>query len=137
MANATSTYNPIVVSKLSSMNSSVSVVPAMSVVSSVATGGAYIDCRNIDASKMILIFKKTATGTNAANLNNVRILDGDSKAGFSGFTQGNLTIAIDSGAIDVAYAGPFETARFKDSNELIEISCSLGTNVAAIGAILI
>jgi len=137
MANATSVYNPITVCKMSSMNSSKSVIPTMAVVSSVATGGAYIDCSHMETSKMILIFKKTATGTNAATVNNVRILDGDSKAGYSGFARGNLTIAIDSGAIDVAYAGPFETARFKDSNGLIEISCSLGQNVAAIGAILI
>ena len=135
MANATSVYNPITVCKMSSMNSSKSVIPTMAVVSSVATGGAYIDCSHMETSKMILIFKKTATGTNAATVNNVRILDGDSKAGYSGFSKGNLVIDIASGAAPLAFAGPFETARFKDSMGNIEITCTRGENVAAIGAI--
>jgi len=132
-----SIYSAVTVCKMTSMNSSVSVTPTLTAMTTVSTGGVYIDCKNIDASKMILIIQKTATGGNTASLDRIAILDGDSKAGYSGFAKGNLLIDITSGAKDVAYAGPFETARFKDSLGNIEITCTRGTNVAAIGAILI
>jgi len=132
-----SIYSAVTVCKMTSMNSSVSVTPTLTAMTTVSTGGVYIDCKNIDASKMILIIQKTATGGNTASLDRIAILDGDSKAGYSGFAKGNLLIDITSGANDVAYAGPFETARFKDSLGNIEITCTRGTNVAAIGAILI
>ena len=132
-----SVYSAVTVCKMTSMNSSVSVTPTLTAVSTVSTGGVYINCNNIDASKMILIIQKTATGGNTASHDRFRILDGDSKVAYSGYGKGNLVIDITSGAKDVVYAGPFETARFKDSLGNIEITCTRGTNVAAIGAILI
>jgi len=132
-----SVYSAVTVCKMTSMNSSVSVTPTLTAVSTVSTGGVYINCNNIDASKMILIIQKTATGANTASKDRFRILDGDSKVAYSGYGKGNLVIDITSGAKDVVYAGPFETARFKDSLGNIEITCTRGTNVAAIGAILI
>ena len=137
MAGATSVYSAVAVCKMTSMNSSVSVTPTLTAMATVSIGGVYIDCNNLDASKMILIIQKTATGANTASKDYVAILDGDSKAGYSGFAKGNLAIDVTSGAADVVYAGPFETARFKDSMGNIEITCTNGTNVAAIGAILI
>ena len=132
-----SVYSAVTVCKMTSMNSSVSVTPTLTAVNTVSTGGVYINCNNIDASKMILIIQKTATGANTASKDRFRILDGDSKVAYSGYGKGNLVIDITSGAKDVVYAGPFETARFKDSMGNIEITCTRGTNVAAIGAILI
>ena len=132
-----SVYSAVTVCKMTSMNSSVSVTPTLTAMTTVSTGGVYIDCNNIDASKMILIIQKTATGANTASKDRFRILDGDSKVAYSGYGKGNLIIDITSGAKDVVYAGPFETARFKDSLGNIEITCTRGTNVAAIGAILI
>ena len=132
-----SIYSAVTVCKMTTMNSSKSVTPTLTAMATASTAGVYIDCKNLDASKMILIIQKTATGANSASKEHVMILDGDSKAGYSGFAKGNLTIDIASGAADVAYAGPFETARFKDSLGNIEITCTNGTNVAAIGAILI
>ena len=132
-----SVYSAVTVCKMTSMNSSVSVTPTLTAMTTVSTGGVYINCNNIDASKMILIIQKTATGGNTASHDRFRILDGDSKVAYSGYGKGNLVIDITSGAKDVVYAGPFETARFKDSLGNIEITCTRGTNVAAIGAILI
>ena len=137
MAGATSVYSAVTLCKMTNMNSSISVVPTMTAMATVSTGGVYIDCNNLDASKMIIVIQKTASGANTASKDRFRILDGDSKAGYSGFTKGNLIIDIASGAAPFAYAGPFETARFKDSMGNIEITCTRGTNVAAIGAIFI
>ena len=137
MANATSVYSAVTVCKMTSVNCSVSVTPTLTAMDTKSTGGVYINCNGIDASKMILIIQKTATGANTASKEYVCILDGDSNMGYSGYAKGNLAIDITSGAEDVVYAGPFETARFKDSMGNIEITCTNGTNVAAIGAILI
>lgn len=130
-------YSAITVCKMTTVNSSISVVPTLTAVSTVSSGGAYIDCRNVDASKMILVVKKSASGANTASKDRFRILDGDSKAGYTNYGLGNLVIDMSSDAEDLCFAGPFETARFKDSDGRIDITCTRGTNVGFIGAILI
>jgi len=136
----------ITVLKLTTANSSVSAVPTMAAVDT--DTGAYINCKNIDASKMILVFNRTVSGTAAASANNIVIMDGDSKAGYTAYALGDLKIAISShgkgtaptagnAACDCVFVGPFETARFKDSDGYIKINCSVATNITSIGAILI
>ena len=143
-----SVYSAVTVCKMTSMNSSVSVTPTLTAVSTVSTGGVYINCNNIDASKMILIIQKTATGGNTASHDRFRILDGDSKAGYSAYKLGDLKIAIASNgratkptAANVAcgcvFVGPFETARFKDSDGHIKINATNAQNIASVGAIFI
>ena len=136
--------NPVTVLKLTTMNSSVPGNPTMAAVS---TGtGIYIDCSNIDASKMILVVTRTASGTNAASAANITIEDGDSKQGFSAYKLGDLKIALSSiphstkptaVELNCQFIGPFETARFKDSDGHIKVNCTNATNISAIGAILI
>ena len=134
----------IIVLKLTSANSSVSAIPTMTAVDT--TTGVYIDCNNIDASKMILVFTRTVSGTAATHGEMITIEDGDSKAGYSAYGLGDLTIAISSngrgsaGADTVCgtvFVGPLETARFKDSDGYIKVNCTRGQNIATIGAILI
>lgn len=140
--------NAITVLTMTTMNSSVSAIPTLQAVDTAT--GAYVDCRNIDATKMILVFTKTASGANSATNEIISIEDGDSKAGYSAYVLGDLKIEIDSDAVSDAsdtaeenvvsnliFAGPFETARFKDSDGRIKINATRGANIAAMGAILI
>ena len=136
----------VTVLKLTTANSSVSAIPTMTILAS--NTGAYIDCKNIDASRMILVFNRTVSGTNAASAENITIEDGDSKAGYSAYKLGDLKIAIASNgratlptAANVAcgcvFVGPFETARFKDSDGHIKINATNAQNIASVGAIFI
>lgn len=138
--------NAITVLKLTTANSSVSAIPTMAPIDT--DTGVYIDCSNLDASKMILVFTRTVSGTAAASANNIAVKNGDSIAGYSAYELGDLAIAISSngrGTAPVAgneecpivFVGPFETARFKDSDGRIAIQCSNGGNIAAVGAIMI
>jgi len=137
--------NAVTVLKLTTVNSSVSAIPTLQAVD---TGtGIYVDCNNIDASRMILVFTKTASGANTASGEMITIEDGDSKQGFSAYKLGDLKIEVASGAVctspgamtspNLVFAGPFETARFKDSDGRIKVNCTNATNVSAVGAILI
>ena len=131
----------ITVLKMTTANSSVSAVPTMAAVDS--DTGAYVDVNNIDASKVLFVFQKTASGANSASEEYITIEDGDSKIGFSAYKLGDLTIDISSayanvvGSCNLVFAGPFETARFKDSDGHIKINCTNATNVGYMGAILI
>ena len=134
----------VTVLKLTTANSSVSAIPTMTILAS--NTGAYIDCNYIDASRMILVFNRTVSGTNAASAQNITIEDGDSKAGYSAYKLGDLAINISSNGRGSAgkdtvcgtvFVGPLETARFKDSDGYIKITCTNGTNIATVGAIFI
>lgn len=136
--------NAVTVLKLTTVNSSVSAVPTLQAVNT--DTGIYIDVNNIDASRMILVFTKTASGANTASGEMVTIEDGDSKIAFSAYKLGDLKIEIASGAIctagsvtasNLVFAGPFETARFKDSDGRIKVNSTNAGNVSAVGAILI
>jgi hypothetical protein len=133
--------NAITVLKLTTANSSVSCVPTMRSLDTLT--GAYVDVNNIDASKLILVFQKTASGANTSSGEFVTIEDGDSKIGFSAYKLGDLTIEISSdyenvvGSCNLIFAGPYETARFKDSDGHIKINATNATNVGYVGAILI
>lgn len=133
--------NAITALKLTTANSSVSCMPTMRTVDT--NTGAYLDVNNIDASKVIFVFSKTATGANTASGERITIEDGDSKAGYSAYKLGDLTIDVHASLRNVtnvsnlAFAGPFETARFKDSDGHIKINCTNATNVGSVGAIFI
>jgi len=137
--------NAITVCKMTTVNSSVAVSPTLTEIGTAT--GVYIDCRHIDASRMILIMAKETSGAGSATQDSITILDGDSKANYSGYGLGNLEIMLSSlhctapkttdQEINVCFAGPFETARFKDSNGRIDITALNGINVACVGAILI
>ena len=136
--------NAITVLKMTTANSSVAVVPTLAFVDSGT--GAYIDCRHIDAAKMILVFKRHTSGTAiAASADDIKIVHGGDTAGYSAYGVGSLTIrAVETNASDAAtgelacqFAGPFETARFKDSQGYINIVSTNMINIKAVGAILI
>jgi len=137
--------NAITVLKMTTVNSSVAVSPTLAEIDT--DTGLYIDCRHIDASKMILIMAKETSGAGSATQDSIHILDGDSKANYTAYGLGNLRIMLASlhctspkttdQEINVCFAGPFETARFKDSNGRIDITALNGINVACVGAILI
>jgi len=136
--------NAVTVLKLTTANSSVSAIPTMAAIDT--DTGIYIDCNNIDASKMILVFTRTVSGTKAASADNIAIKDGDSKAGYSAYKLGDLAINISSNGRGSAgkdtvcgtvFVGPLETARFKDSDGYMKITCPNGTNIATVGAIFI
>jgi len=138
--------NAVTVLKMTTVNSSVSAVPTLQAVD---TGtGIYVDVSNIDASRMILVFTKTDSGANTSSGEFVTIKDGDSKVGYSAYTVGDLAIEVSSNAVctespaamnksNLVFAGPFETARFKDSDGYIKVNCTNATNISAVGAILI
>ena len=134
----------ITVLNMTTVNSSVSAVPTLTTLDTLT--GAYIDVNNLDASKVVFVFTKTASGANTACNEYITIEDGDSKIGFSAYKLGDLTIDIASEAVatgtsyltpSMVFAGPFETARFKDSDGRIKINATNATNVHAVGAILI
>jgi len=127
---------------MTTVNSSVSAVPTLTSIDSLT--GVYIDMNNIDASRVVFVFQKTASGALTATAERVTVLDGDSKIAFSAYKLGNLTINIASGyenlvgSPNLVFAGPFETARFKDSDGRIKINATLGgQNIGYVGAILI
>lgn len=138
--------NAVTVLKLTTENSSVSAIPTMQAVNT--DTGIYIDVNNIDASKMILVFTRTVSGTLANSDDNITIEDGDSKVGYSAYKLGDLKINIDSDGRGTAptagnavcgavFCGPFETARFKDSDGHIKVNTTNAQNIAAVGAIFI
>ena len=134
--------------KLTTVNSSVSLCPTMAAVGSAT--GAYLDVNNIDASKVIFVFTKGASATlhNACG-DKVIVKHGGDSAGYSAYGIGNLTFNLSSdGAASGAkatmhrsnliFAGPFETARFKDEDGYIKIDpATNGVNCETIGAIFI
>ena len=138
----------VTILKMTTINSSVTAIPTLAAVDTAT--GAYIDVSNVDASKMLLIFQKDASATlhNACG-DKVIIKDGDSKVGYSAYTLGNLTLNLSSdqsgstpstglGEANICFAGPFETARFKNSYGRIIVDPSTnGVNVSFVGAILI
>jgi len=131
--------NAITVLKMTTMNSSVAVAPTMQAVDT--DTGAYLDVSKLDGSRVIFIIERTATNVAGDSLTGVKVKDGDSKAAFSGYTQGDLTIYAGSTARAASgpfeFIGPFETARFKDSDGYIDLTCTFATNTAKIGAIII
>ena len=133
--------NAVTPLSMTTANSSVTKLPTMQAVDT--STGIYIDVSNKDASRMILVFQKTATGANTASGEYITIEDGDSKAAYSGFLLGDLTIEVSSlcrnvaGVSNLAFAGPIETARFKDSDGYIKVNCTNATNVGYVGAIII
>ena len=136
--------NAITPLRLTTANSSVCGNPTMVTVGSATN--SYIDCRNIDASRMILVVTKLASGANSATNEVLTIKDGDSKAGYSAYALGDLKIEVSSVPhstkptgveLNCTFIGPFETARFKDSDGYIKINTTRGQNLGAIGAILI
>ena len=136
--------NAITVLKMTTINSSVAVNPTMAVAGTAT--GLYIDCRHIDAGKMILVVTKLASGANSATNEILTIEDGDSKAGYSNYGLGDLKIEISSVPhstkptgleLNCCFVGPFESARFKDSDGYIKVLTTRGANVGAVGAILI
>ena len=138
------TYKEITVCKMTSANSSLALVPTLAEIGSAT--GLFINCNHIDASRMILVFTKDASGVNSGSKERIKILHGGSSAGYSAYGLGTLSIsalaALNStkpatGEVNCNFAGPFETARFKDSNGYIKIFSSNNSNVKAIGAILI
>ena len=132
--------------KLTTMNSSVSHVPALVTVGSAT--GAYLDCNNIDASKVIFVFTKKSSATlhNACG-DKVIVQHGAASGGYSAYGVGDLTFNLSSdGAAsgakatmhrsNLVFAGPFETARFKDGNGYIKIdpatNCIMCETIGAI-----
>ena len=136
--------NAITPLRLTTANSSVCCNPAVIEVGSATN--SYIDCRHIDASRMILVVTKLASGANSATNEVLTIKDGDSKVNYSGYGLGDLVIEVSSVPhstkpsgleLNCSFIGPFETARFKDSDGFIKINTTRGQNLGAIGAILI
>ena len=137
-------YNAITVCKMTTVNSSTPVTPTLAQIDNAT--GLYIDCKHIDASRMILVFTRDASGAITSSEERVTVLHGGDTAGYSGYALGNLNInalaALHStqpatGEVNCHLAGPFETARFKDSDGYIKILNTNNTGVKAIGAILI
>ena len=138
--------NGVTVIKLSTANSS---TPKLVTMQAVDTDtGCYIDCNNIDASKVILVVTMTDSGANTASANNIEVQNGGANSNYSNRTLGDLAIDMSSAvvctrpatamtAVNAQFVGPFETARFKDSQGYINVNCTNGTNIAAIGAIFI
>ena len=138
--------NAITVLKMTTANSSVSATPTLQAVDT--DTGAYVDVGDIDASRMILVFTKTDSGANTSSKEYITIDVSATARQFSAQQLGDLTIEVSSAAVctaspaamnksNLVFAGPFETARFKDSNGRINISATNGTNISAVGAILI
>ena len=134
--------------KLTTMNSSVSACPTLVTVGSGT--GAYLNVNNIDASKVIFVFtKKTSATLHNACGDKIIVKHGAASGGYSAYGIGNLTINLSSNGAGSAakatmhrsnliFAGPFETARFKDGNGYIKIDPSTNCVMCeTIGAIFI
>lgn len=130
----------ISICKLTTANSSVALIPTMAAITTVAANSPMINVKTEKADRLILIVEKTASGANTATKQIITILDGyqtGASHGYSAHAQNDLEIVISSAAKNYAVCGPFETARFKDSDGYIKINATRGSNIASIGAILI
>lgn len=134
----------ITVCKMTSMNSSVYANPTMAAFGS--NTGLYIDVNNVDASRMILVVTKLASGANSDSSERIRIKASTVDKQFSANELGDLVIEVSSTPhstkptgeeLTCSFYGPFETARFKDSDGRINIESTNADNIGAIGAILI
>lgn len=107
-----------------------------------ATSGVYFDLTGYKGDRVIFVADITATNVASASAaNRVRINKGSTVSQFSHHLQGALNVQFTSNraaSARLGYFGPYETARFKDSNDRITISCSAaGVNIKALAAILI
>jgi hypothetical protein len=99
------------------------------------TGGAYIKCTGIDATKLILIVERSSASTGTGVVTIVAGTTGSATEPYSGACIGNNAINITSSTGTVRnrrVIGPLETARYKDTNQYIKLnySTNLSTKVA-------
>jgi len=130
--------------KLTTMNSSTPGNPTMQAMAS--NTAVYVDVGDIDASRMIFVVTKLASGANSDSSETLTLEPSTIAHQYSANGLGNLSINISSvphstnptgEELNCCFIGPFETARFKDSNGRINITCTNADNLGAIGVILI
>jgi hypothetical protein len=124
---------------LSTRDSSAGSQLTLTVVTTAAASGAYVDLTGYKGTNMIIVATMTATNVKATYGGTLRI-QACTVSQYSGYKKDDLQIRLSSAVVaqkGIFFTGPLDLSRFKDSNERITIKCTRGTNIAALGAILI
>jgi hypothetical protein len=126
----------------SSLNSTTPAYLTFATLTTAASSGVYFDLTGYKADRIIIVADITASNVASASAQNrIKVNKGSTVIKLSNHLTGALTVQFTSNRASskrLAFIGPLEVSRFKDSNERITISCSAaGCNVKGISAILI